>query len=110
MAGHIFRHVQGHVSGVFRPGLLPSVPASASWSPTQLFAAGEQGAWYDPNDFATLFQDTAGTTPVTAAGQAVAKMLDKSAVVTGVVPAVSWNSVAKSFGSYHAPCSPAANS
>lgn len=91
MAGHIFRHVQGHVSGVFRPGLLPSVPASASWSPTQLFAAGEQGAWYDPNDFATLFQDTAGTTPVTAAGQAVAKMLDKSGNGNHVTQSIAAN-------------------
>jgi hypothetical protein len=43
-----------------------------------LFAAGEQGVWYDPSDLTTLFQDSAGTTPVTAAGQPVGKMLDKS--------------------------------
>ena len=42
-----------------------------------LFSAGEQGVWYDPSDFSTLFQD-AGTTPVTAAGQTVALMRDKS--------------------------------
>lgn len=43
-----------------------------------LFKNGEQGAWYDPSDLPTLFQDTAGTTPVTAVEQAVALMLDKS--------------------------------
>lgn len=43
-----------------------------------LFAGGEQGAWYDPSDMATLFQDTAGTVPVTAAGQPVSLMRDKS--------------------------------
>ena len=43
-----------------------------------LFAASEPGAWYDPSDLSTLFQDTAGTTPVTAVEQAVALMLDKS--------------------------------
>jgi len=43
-----------------------------------LFAAGEQGVWYDPSDFSTLFQDAAGTTPVTAVEQAVRLMLDKS--------------------------------
>lgn len=43
-----------------------------------LFAAGEQGVWYDPADFSTMFQDSAGTTPVTAAGQPVGLMLDKS--------------------------------
>lgn len=43
-----------------------------------LFANGEQGAWYDPSDLSTLFQDAAGTTPVTASGQPVGRMLDKS--------------------------------
>jgi hypothetical protein len=31
-----------------------------------------------------------------------------STAVTGVVPALSWNSVAKLLGSYHQPCSPLA--
>lgn len=48
------------------------------WSPVMLFAAGEQGAWYDPSDFSSQFQDSAGATPVTAAGQPVGKVLDKS--------------------------------
>lgn len=43
-----------------------------------LFANGEQGAWYDPSDFSTMFQDSAGTTPVTAVGQPVGRILDKS--------------------------------
>ena len=47
-------------------------------SPAALFAAGEVGVWYDPSDLTTLFQDSAGTTPVTAAGQPVGLMLDKS--------------------------------
>lgn len=51
--------------------------ASVGWSPNLLFAAGEQGVWYDPSDFSTMFQDTAGTTPVTATGQSVALLLDK---------------------------------
>lgn len=42
-----------------------------------LFATGEQGAWYDPSDLSTLYQDSAGTTPVTAVGQPVGLMLDK---------------------------------
>jgi hypothetical protein len=52
--------------------------ALPAWTPRTLFTAGEQGAWYDPSDFSTLFQDSAGTTPVTAVGQPVGKMLDKS--------------------------------
>jgi hypothetical protein len=47
------------------------------FNPRSLFAAGAQGAWYDPSDFSTLFQDSAGTTPVTAFGQPVGLMLDK---------------------------------
>lgn len=35
-------------------------------------------AWYDPSDLSTMFQDTAGTVPVTAAGQSVARINDKS--------------------------------
>ena len=48
------------------------------FSPLLLFAAGEQGGWYDPSDLTTMFQDTAGTVPVTATGQTVARINDKS--------------------------------
>jgi hypothetical protein len=48
------------------------------FDPLSLFANGEQGAWYDPSDLSTLFQDAAGTTPVTADGDPVGLMLDKS--------------------------------
>lgn len=51
---------------------------AAAWSPARLFANGEAGAWYDPSDLSTMFQDSAGTTPVTAAGQPVGLILDKS--------------------------------
>lgn len=43
-----------------------------------LFANSEQGFAYDPNDLSTLYQDAAGTIPVTAAGQPVGLMKDKS--------------------------------
>jgi len=36
------------------------------------------GAWFDPSDLSTLYQDDAGTTPVTAVEQPVGKILDKS--------------------------------
>lgn len=35
-------------------------------------------AWYDPSDLSTMFQDSAGTTPVTADGDPVGLILDKS--------------------------------
>jgi hypothetical protein len=50
----------------------------APFDPRDLFSAGEQGAWYDPSDYSTLFTDSAGTTPVTAVEQFVGLMLDKS--------------------------------
>ena len=43
-----------------------------------MFGSGEQGLWCDPSDKSTLFQDAAGTIPVTAVEQPVGKMLDKS--------------------------------
>ena len=52
------------------------------FNPLSLFLAGEQGAWYDPSDLTTLFQDSAGTTPISAVGtvadQPVGLMRDKS--------------------------------
>lgn len=44
----------------------------------ELFANGEQGVWFDPSDISTLYQDAAGTIPVTGVEQPVGRMLDKS--------------------------------
>jgi hypothetical protein len=44
----------------------------------ELFANSEQGAWYDPSDLSTLFQDAAGTVPVTADGDPDGLMIDQS--------------------------------
>jgi hypothetical protein len=55
-----------------------SVIGDVNWNPSYIFYGGEPGVWYDPSDLTTLFQDSAGTTPVTAAGQTVGLMLDKS--------------------------------
>lgn len=43
-----------------------------------LFLALEQGVWFDSSDLSTMFQDSAGTVPVTAVGQPIGKWLDKS--------------------------------
>lgn len=48
------------------------------FNPARLFGATDTGWLYDPSDMSTLFQDAAGTTPVTAVGQPVGLMLDKS--------------------------------
>ena len=52
--------------------------ARFKFNPISWFLKGEQGAWYDPSDLTTLFQDSAGVTPVTAVEQPVGLMLDKS--------------------------------
>ena len=48
------------------------------FNPALWFLSGEQGIWLDPSDFTTMFQDAAGTTPVTAVEQPVGLILDKS--------------------------------
>lgn len=44
----------------------------------KLFANNEQGFFYDPNDLSTMYQDAAGTIPITAVGQPVGMIKDKS--------------------------------
>jgi hypothetical protein len=48
------------------------------FSPTVLFAHGEAGGWWDPSDMTSVFEDTAGTIPVTSASQPVGRVNDKS--------------------------------
>lgn len=55
--------------------------AASSFSPSSLFAASEPGGWYDPSDFSTMFQDIYGTIPVTAVGQPVGLIRDKSRTI-----------------------------
>jgi hypothetical protein len=57
--------------GMFQPA------GSIPFNPSRLFVAGEQGVWYDPSDFTTMFQDAAGTTPA-ALDQPVGLLRDKS--------------------------------
>ena len=59
-------------------GFIPVGVAGVGGIPYALFAAGEQGWVYDPSNLASLFQDSAGTTPVTAMEQPVGLQLDLS--------------------------------
>lgn len=70
---------------IFKPIFKPIYGVSADpqssgarFSPASFFKGTEQGAWYDPSDMSSLFQDSAATTPVTADGQPVGCMRDKS--------------------------------
>jgi len=75
----------------FRDMRLPRLGAmrSGGFSPASLFADGVIGVWYGPSDIDTLFQDSAGTTPVTTAGQPVGLMLDKSGRANHAVQATA---------------------
>lgn len=57
---------------------LTAIAKAVGFTPRSLFTSDEQGAWYDPSDLSTMYQDAAGTIPVTAVGQPVGLMLDKS--------------------------------
>ena len=52
--------------------------AYSSVTPSSIFTASEPGVWFDPSDFSTMFQDNTGITPVTAVGQPIGLILDKS--------------------------------
>lgn len=52
---------------------------ASSWTPAQLFQNGEIGMWLDAGDYSTMFQDSAGTTPITAVGQPVGLWKNKIA-------------------------------
>lgn len=47
------------------------------FSPAAFFSASEQGAWYDPSDLSSMFQESTGVTPAVV-GQPVGLILDKS--------------------------------
>lgn len=50
----------------------------AGFSPLELFANGEVGAWFDPSDSSTLFQDSDGTTPLSSATDPIGQVVDLS--------------------------------
>ena len=58
------------------------------FTPLALFASGEEGAWYDPSDLTTLFQNSDGTTAV-AVGDPVGYIADKSGNANHAIQATS---------------------
>lgn len=61
---------------------------SRGFSPSALFANGEEGAWYDPSDLSTLFQNSDGT-GAPAVGSPVGYMADKSGNGNHIIQATS---------------------
>lgn len=71
-------------------------PLTTPFSPLSLFSAGEQGVWYDPSDLTTMFEDSAGLTPVHTPGNGVADspvalLFDKHSGAVGTNGAYSYN-------------------
>lgn len=64
------------IRGILRPVVRRILPPY--FVPIDLFSAGEQGAWFLPSDFSTLRQNSNGDVPVTAVGQSVGLVLDRS--------------------------------
>lgn len=66
--------------------------------PTDLFASGERGVYLDYTDFANLYQNSAGTTAVTAAGQDVANVTDLTSNSGSTVQATAADTPKASVG------------
>lgn len=86
MAGVMLPALRGVVQPVLRGVLDPPMRGSAGGGGDDdqlpeaildMFANGEQGAWYDM-DLSRLYQDAGGTVPVTALGQPVGRIEDRS--------------------------------
>lgn len=79
MGGHIFNHVQGHISGAYRPGVVPTgtvITPTPSFDPASLFVGGYAGgAW--AMTAANLRQSSAGTGAVVN-GDPVGYVMDLS--------------------------------
>jgi hypothetical protein len=69
--------------GILSVGRLLGSRNTGSFSPATLFASGEQGVWYDPSDYSSMFQNSTGTTAVTGLEQPVGLLLDKSKAGVG---------------------------
>jgi hypothetical protein len=78
-------------------GAVAANPAGA-FTPASLFSGGVKGGYWDPSDINTLWKDTAGTTPVTADGDLVARIDDKSGNGNHLTEIVDWRPVYKTSG------------
>lgn len=73
--------------GVNRLGVTKTSEAF-EWEPTNLFANGEQGAWYDPSDLSSMKQLSDGTVDAVV-GQPVGYLRDKSGKGNHAIQATS---------------------
>jgi len=70
--------IQSTIQNTIQSTIRNTLGSETEFSILDLFKSGQQGAWYDPSDLTTLYQDSNGTTPVTLDGQPVGLVTDKS--------------------------------
>lgn len=75
------------VSGI--PAWAPGGGGGGAFTPAQIFSGATLGCWFEASDISTLFQDTGKTIPVTAAGQSIAVIADKSGLGNDAVQGTS---------------------
>lgn len=80
--------LQPVLRSIFDPGI-GGGGGTPIWTPASLYAAGEQGVWFDESDLSSMFQSAVNhgglLIPVTAADQPVAARMDKHIDVGWVV-------------------------
>ena len=73
---------------------------AAVFDPAAGLASSERRIWFDPNDLSTLWQNTAGTTPVASAGQTVRRWNNKGSLGGYLSNATGWLLAANAAGGY----------
>jgi lysophospholipase L1-like esterase len=83
-------HPTGVGHAILRPvyaAVMNQMLGLTSWTPLSL--GSKLGGWWSLQDPSTLFQDTAATSPITAAGQAIARINDRSGLGRNLLQATS---------------------
>jgi lysophospholipase L1-like esterase len=75
-------------------------PGVGGFSLASIFAGGKQGIVGNLSDLSALFQDTAGTTPVTTSGQTVRRINDTSGNGNHLTNATGWVLTIAASGNY----------
>ena len=77
-----------------------------AFDPATGLTASERRVWLDPNDLATLWQNTAGTTAVTAAGQTVRRINNKGSLGGYLENGTGWTLAVNANGGYELAANP----
>lgn len=97
-----YYRVSAYVGGIEKVSDEVSVTTTAgTWHPSDLFQSGELGGCWNFNDLSTLFQDTAGASPVTADGQLIARVNDISGNGFNLTQATSTARLVARLGSFN---------